>query len=199
MQAQLVSSNRIDWLKMEGKQITAPHPDGEIWLGRELMTMGANRKGVRCHGIFTRNAAFWPLALLNEQIENVADVRLRKALLFCLTAIILSVTAQQAQTFWSGRSLTGLLYVASLIREENVAIIWDRRAEKLTNIGWSWQKLGGLCCRGQCDLLHSLPPSLWITYSLIRLLAGNLYYADASIYGVLARVVYRRVCGISFQ
>ena len=158
------------------------YPSTEIWAGRELMTMGANRKGVKLHSDFYTTRNLIALASLRREIDKVVNVRIRASLIFCFTSIVLKCSRlSRLRPSGAGDPLTASLYVASLIREENVSAAWERKTEKFLNLTWNWNRSPVCVVTGSATDLRLIPSSSVDYIFTDPPFGGNIYYGDASL------------------
>ena len=131
---------------------------------------------------FTRSeiSPHWRCSIANSQKSS--RHAFGDALLFCFTAIVLkSSRLNRLRPSGAGDPLTGSLYVASLIREENVRLIWDRRSESLTKLDWTWHDSDVRVLLGSATDLSHIPTETVDYIFTDPPFGGNLYYADASL------------------
>lgn len=168
--------------QMEKALPKAWYPRTEIWPGRELMTMGANRKGVKLHSDFYTKRNLLALASLKREIDEVADLRIRASLIFCFTSIVLkSSRLNRLRPSGAGDPLTASLYVASLLREENVSAAWERKTEKFLNLAWNWHDSPACVITSSATDLPLIPPNSVDYIFTDPPFGGNIYYGDASL------------------
>src|SRR6266850_423576 len=157
-------------------------PADELYENSELLTMGAGKRGIKRVSNFYFPRQLRSLAHLFSFIESIGDQCLRKASLFCFTAIALKCSRlNRLRPSGVGDPLTGTLYIGSLIREENVGETWQRRTEVAMETLASVKSKAVWVCQGD-----AAKPSLLKDSSVDFVFAdppfgGNIFYADASL------------------
>jgi hypothetical protein len=156
-------------------------PNDQIWVGRELMTMGPNRKGIRTVEDFFTRRNFRALACLWHFIEQ-QEVSVRRALRFIFTSQVNRASKlRRMRPLGPGEQLSGTLYVASLTVESNVFALFDKALANycatVLTIPHAASKKFVMPADAQ-----ALPiPSESIDYVFTDPpFGGNIYYADAA-------------------
>lgn len=156
-------------------------PADDLYANRELLTMGAGKRGIHQVANFYFPRQLRSLATLHATLETILDERLRLAALFAFTAIALKCSRlNRLRPSGAGDPLTGTLYIGSLVREENSFDTWQRRTavllEALPRI-----KSGVAVMRGDAARLSAIPDSSVDLVFADPPFGGNIFYADASL------------------
>ena len=165
---------------------TNPNPDtwfpnDDLYPNRELLTMGAGKRGIRRIADFYFPRQLRSLAKLFEAINAITNQRVRIAALFALTAIALKCSRlNRLRPSGAGDPLTATLYVGSLVREENTFDAWERRVEVLLATMLR-VKPGVIVGRKDAANLMAIPDSSVDMVFADPPFGGNIFYADASL------------------
>lgn len=156
-------------------------PADDLYANRELLTMGAGKRGIRRVSDFYFPRQLRSLATLFAMLGTIPDARLRHAALFGFTAIALKCSRlNRLRPSGAGDPLTGTLYIGSLVREENTFDTWQRRAEVLL-VALSRNESGNFVMRGSAANLSAVPDSSVDLVFADPPFGGNIFYADASL------------------
>lgn len=158
------------------------YPTDQLYENRELLTMGAGKRGIKrvCDFYFPRQLR--ALASLFAGIEGIEDSRVKRAALFCFTAIVLKCSRlNRLRPSGAGDPLTGTLYIGSLVREENTSIVWQRRTEVASTALSQVKSKDVLVRQGDAGSLWWMPDSSVDFVFADPPFGGNIFYADASL------------------
>ena len=158
-------------------------PADELYENRELLTMGAGKRGIRRVADFYFPRQLRSLALLFSLVESIPDERVKKAALFGFTAIALKCSRlNRLRPSGAGDPLTGTLYIGSLIREENTWEAWQRRTDMLVELLPRIIISNAVVVRhGNAAKLSAIPDSSVDFVFADPPFGGNIFYADASL------------------
>lgn len=157
-------------------------PSDKLYANRELLTMGAGKRGIERVSDFYFPRQLRTLAILFSWIDRINDERTKKAALFAFTAIALKCSRlNRLRPSGAGDPLTGTLYIGSLIREENTWEAWQRRVEVLL-VGFANIRTDRVIVnRGDASKLEGIPDSSIDFIFADPPFGGNIFYADASL------------------
>ena len=157
-------------------------PDDEIWAGRELMTMGPNRKGIKRVSEFFTKRNLRGLGCLWHHISR-QEAPIKSAMEFVFTSQINRASKlRRMRPLGPGEQLSGTLYVASLTVESNVFSLFDKAlkrycesvrpmGEAARNVSIFQEDARALPLPdNSADYIFTDPP-----------FGGNIYYADAAL------------------
>lgn len=157
-------------------------PAEKLYENRELLTMGAGKRGIQTVADFYFPRQLRSLAFIFSFVERIGDERVRKAALFSFTAIALKCSRlNRLRPSGAGDPLTGTLYIGSLVREENTWETWQRRIDVLLEIFPRINSNAVVVRHGNAAKLAPLPDSSVDFVFADPPFGGNIFYADASL------------------
>jgi len=157
-------------------------PESSVWAGRELMTMGPNRKGIRTVQDFFTKRNLRALGCLWQLIER-QEPSVRPALQFVFTSQVNRASRlRRMRPLGPGEQLSGLLYVASLTVESNVFALYDKAvANYCATVRTSPHAVSQMCVISTDARSLPMPPDSIDYIFTDPPFGGNIYYADAAI------------------
>ena len=157
-------------------------PDGIVWPGRELMTMGPNRKGIKRIADFFTPRNFRALGFI-WNILNTQTNQAKEALKFSFTSQVNRASRlRRMRPLGPGEQLSGTLYVASLTVESNVFKIFDLAVNNYIETVGQINPRESACHVNNGTATRLPYPNEAVDYIFTDPpFGGNLYYADAAI------------------
>jgi DNA modification methylase len=168
--------------QLENEAIAYWVPHNQVWPGRELMTMGPNRKGIRTIQDFFTKRNLRALGSLWHHIER-QEPSVKQALRFIFTSQVNRASRlRRMRPLGPGEQLSGTLYVASLTVESNVFSLFDKAIANYCAMARTVPHAISQKCV-ICTDARSIPiPDQAIDYVFTDPpFGGNIYYADAAI------------------
>jgi DNA modification methylase len=157
-------------------------PDEKIWAGRELMTMGPNRKGIQKISDFFTPRNFRALGFIWNTI-NTQTTKAKEALKFAFTSQVNRASRlRRMRPLGPGEQLSGTLYVASLTVESNVFKIFELAVSNYRETVGQVKPRKAACVVNNGSATCLPIPDSSIDYIFTDPpFGGNLYYADVAL------------------
>lgn len=157
------------------------YPVHDIYPYRELMTMSANKRGVKTTADFYTRRNLSALALIWREIQLINETRTREFARFAFTAII-PYCCRKQNYGGGGGGMSGTLYLPSFHQEKNVWEVFERKVEKLLGDFGHWHIADACVVRkGAARDLHEIPDETIDYVFADPPFGGNIFYADASL------------------
>jgi DNA modification methylase len=158
------------------------YPADPIEPYRELMSMGATKRGIQSTSDFYTKRNLWAFSALWNASSSIEEIRLQEFWRFALTAIIPYICRKQGYG-GGGGGMSATLYTPSLHKEQNVLMVLERKVKRLIAAFSNRTTFGSRVIVTKCSAtdLSTLQDNA-IDYIFVDPpFGGNIYYADASI------------------